>query len=151
MSKEDRWYLIVEDDAGRRQEGPVSTEYLSEEHSAGRIASETLVWHDGMTDWEQIGTIEEFALPMPQSPSPADSAAETTEPLTADSSRDVGETVVPSDAVTLKEFASHSVRFSKSRNVLVIAAGDYHAGPLELTKLDLLGFLTAMESSTLEE
>lgn len=54
----------------------------------------------------------------------------------------------PSDTVTIKEFDNHTVKFSKSRNVLLIATNDYHAGPLVLTRLDLLGFLTAMETHT---
>jgi hypothetical protein len=116
--------------------------------SAGNITTETLVWHEGMTDWEQIGKVPEFSGPVPEDISPLVVNSVPEEPSIAASSADTTAPPEPSDAVTIKESDSHTIQFSKSRNVLLISSNDYHAGPLVLTKLDLLGFLTTMETST---
>lgn len=146
MSSENLWYLIVDSAEGRCQEGPVSGEELQRMLSDGTISTDTLVWREGMTDWVPIGTPPDFSLPsLKDSPTPtpdAESSGAEDSPL----SQEAYEPDRPSDAVTIKETGSHTVQFIKSRNVLLITTNEYHAGPLVLTRLDLLNFLTAMEA-----
>jgi len=148
MNSENRWYCILDNEDGRRQEGPVSGEDLEAMLSAGKIAPDTLVWHEGMTDWEQIGSVSNFSQPSRDDSSPPSPDPESTETSNVDSIEDTAKLNEPSDTVILKETGNHTIRFSKSRNVLLITTNDYHAGPLVLMKLDLLGFLTAMEAAT---
>ena len=52
---------------------------------------------------------------------------------------------LPDDVVTIRQYGSWTVYFSQSSNSLFLATTDYHAGPLRLTKQDLLEFLTGLE------
>ena len=151
MNGESMWYFIVDDAEGRRQEGPVAGADLVAMLSAGEISTDTLVWHEGLTDWLPIEAVPEFSEPTPQVSSLQTPDSESMEPSSvapSEDSEDTAKANEPSDTVTIKDTGNHSIQFSKSRNVLLIATNDYHAGPLELTKLDLLGFLVAMETST---
>lgn len=150
MNDENRWYFILDSEAGRRQEGPVSGEDLGEMLSVGKISPDTLVWHDGMSDWAQIGTVTEFSQPTREEASPSFPDSETPETSNSDPSVDEAEADAPADLVTIKDAGNYSIQFSKSRSVLLITANDDQAEPLVLTKLDLLGFLTAMEASATE-
>jgi len=148
MSGENQWHVIVDGEDGRRQEGPVSTADLEAMLSAGEISTDTLVWRDGMTDWEQIGALPDFSHPAVQDVSPGVAELNPAEPATTDQPEAAAaEPEGPSDTVLLKDTGNHTIQYSRSRSVLMIVTNDYHAGPLELTKLDLLGFLTAMESA----
>jgi len=80
--------LIVDDEEGRRQEGPVSGEDLETMLSTGSIWTETLVWNEGMTDWVKIGTVPDFSHPVPEESSPSVTDSIPAEPLIADSSAD---------------------------------------------------------------
>ncbi|NCC51575.1 MAG: RDD family protein [Spartobacteria bacterium] len=59
------WYYV---DAGERQ-GPVSEEAFAELAATGRITAETLVWHEGMTEWQPYNTVAPgataHAIPQP--------------------------------------------------------------------------------------
>ena len=85
---------------------------------------------------------QEAALP--------DAVPESVEPPRAEPAAVTRGPVGKPPTVTIKEFAGYSVEYSPSRGVLLIVTNDYHAEPLELTRLDLLGFLLAMESSARE-
>ena len=50
-----QWYYAD----GDKQVGPVSEEELIQLVTAGKIASETLVWHEGMGDWAAYGSLSE--------------------------------------------------------------------------------------------
>ena len=149
MSDGNQWHFITDGEDGQRQEGPVSTEELAALLTAGKLSTETLVWQAGMPDWVQIGTLPDFPAATPQdalSDVPAPTAGETSivdlpEAASADE---------PSDLESVREFDGHSIKFSKSRNALLVVTNDPQAGPLALTKLDLLGFLTWREASSQE-
>lgn len=145
MESENHWYFIVDDGEERHQEGPVSSGDIAEMLSAGKLSTETLVWRDGMITWLKIAVVPDFSQPSQNNSPPHASTSIAAEPSGA--CRPEGSAKSPSDTVTIKELDNHTIKFSKSRNVLLIATNDYHAGPLVLTKLDLLGFLTAMEST----
>ena len=148
MSSQQQWYVIVEGEEGRRQEGPVSGADLEAMLSSGTISTDTLVWHDGMADWVQLGTVSDPVRPPLEETSAEDQDMTTGEPAAIGPSGDAPGDVGPADPVTIREIGNHSIQFSKSRNVLLVVTNDYHAEPLALTKLDLLGFLTAMEASS---
>lgn len=147
MSSGNLWYLIVESAEGRCQEGPVSGEELEGMLSDGTVSTSTLAWREGMTDWVHIGTLPDFSLPSLQDTPAPTPDAESSGAEDALLLQEAYEPDGPADAVTIKETANHTIQFSKSRNVLLIATNEYHAGPLVLTRLDLLNFLTAMETS----
>jgi hypothetical protein len=176
VNNDSQWYFVVDEQGDRRQEGPVSGAELATMVSDGTLAPDTLVWRDGMADWEQIGALAEFQLPASQEPpapegEPEPAAAPESDIATAgEAASDTeaafdGETALddeaalesepeaapaaemPSDEALLREFENYSVHLSKSGSVLLVRTNDYHAGPLALTKLDLLGFLTAMETA----
>lgn len=151
MDSEYQWYCIMDSDESRRQEGPLSAGNLASMLSAGTLSAETLVWQEGMADWAQIGTLPDFGEPdgMDAAPPAADatplaSPAAESEPEPEPDAAAPGE---QPDTVLVMDAGSHTVEYSLSRNALLIATNDYHAGPLVLSKLDLLGFLTVMETA----
>lgn len=64
------WYYA---DRQGQQRGPVQTEDLLALRNAGQIGMETLVWRNGMANWQAFATIANEVLPPPvaQPPSPA--------------------------------------------------------------------------------
>jgi hypothetical protein len=117
--------------------------------SLEEIGGDTLVWQEGMADWVPLCEVPEFSRLFHQDVPPQTGEPDSSVPSDAATSMDDASAAEPSDVVTLKDFENHSVQFSRSRKTLLVVTNDYHAGPLELTKLDLLSFLTAMERSTL--
>jgi GYF domain 2 len=60
------WFYSV----NGQQSGPVSDSQLDELLQSGKINSNTLVWHDGMTDWKPFGTVRPLTPPpLPNLPS----------------------------------------------------------------------------------
>src|SRR5512135_322773 len=53
---------------------------------------------------------------------------------------------LPDDAVLIKTSDPWFLYFSKSSNALFVETGNYHAGTLQLTKQELLGFIVSMET-----
>jgi len=147
MDNENQWHFIVDDEGGRRQEGPVSQEDLEAMLSAGKLSTDSLVWQEGMAEWVQLGAVPDFSEPAGEDSTPPVPDSEPAETSAVEPPVDEAEGEESSDAMKIRDFANHTILFSKSRNVLLIATNDYHAGPLVLSKLDLLGFLTAMETS----
>ncbi len=157
MSEQSEWYFIVEEAGERRQEGPVPTENLVDMVSSGAVTGDTLVWGEGMAEWLPACEVSEFSRHIHQEvapqilepepvPEPELIAPQEVPPAEV-VEEDAAGAVEPSDLVTLGDFGNHSVQFSRSRKTLLIGTNDYHAGPLELTKLDLLEFLTEMEKA----
>jgi hypothetical protein len=146
LDSEKQWYYVVASGSEMRQEGPVSSQDLESMLSEGRLSTDTLVWNDGMTDWAQIGAVTDFSPPVSPDDSPAGPEPIPAKPSIVDPPADTATPVKPNDTVTIKDTGNHSIQFSRSRNVLLIATNDYHAGPLVLTKLDLLRLLTVMET-----
>jgi len=147
MSLQGEWHFIVDEAGERRQEGPVSTEALTELASAGKITGDALGWQEGMAEWVPLCEISGFSRFFHQEAPPHTEGPDSS--LFADTAAAEAPVAAaePADIVTLADFANHSVQFSRSRNSLLVVTNDYHADPLELTKLDLLNFLTAMERS----
>lgn len=74
-----QWYYA---DAQRRQIGPVPASELVQLHQAGQVDDATLVWREGLANWQPLGTVRaELGLeaPVPPAPEaalpPADAAA----------------------------------------------------------------------------
>lgn len=70
MSKDKAWYYV---DAAGRQQGPLTEDALLELIGRQQITRQTLVWHDGLTDWMpfmEALTVEAKAAPSPP-PRPA--------------------------------------------------------------------------------
>jgi uncharacterized membrane protein len=67
------WYYA----SGQQQQGPVSDEELARLVAAGKVKSDTLVWHSGMGDWSPYGTVAPAAAPASAetTPAPAQEAA----------------------------------------------------------------------------
>jgi uncharacterized RDD family membrane protein YckC len=61
------WYYV---DAGQ-QAGPVDDARLAELERSGKIQADTLVWHEGMTDWQAYGSARGGAAPAAAAPPPA--------------------------------------------------------------------------------
>lgn len=61
------WYYV---DAGQ-QAGPVSDEQLDSLRTAGKIADDTLVWREGMTDWQPLRVARPAAAGSATQPTPA--------------------------------------------------------------------------------
>ena len=67
-----RWYYV---DSKQNRLGPVTAELLQALHGAGIVAEETLVWHDGLTEWTPW-TRAEAANQPPAAPAAAAAAAD---------------------------------------------------------------------------
>lgn len=52
----DQWYF----NEGGKQQGPVSGEEIQSLLTRGSLASATLVWTEGMTEWKPLGEIDRF-------------------------------------------------------------------------------------------
>ena len=61
------WYYA---DNGR-QVGPIEESALDELVAAGVVRDDTLVWHDGMANWQAHGTVRAPRPPLPPVPLPA--------------------------------------------------------------------------------
>lgn len=62
----DTWYYAV----GSQQQGPVGVEVLKEMAQSGRLAGDTLVWREGMTQWSPAQGITEIADSFPAGAAP---------------------------------------------------------------------------------
>ncbi len=60
------WYYA---EAGQ-QVGPVTEEELLRLVGTGRIRSDTLVWHEGLANWQAYGELKPGPGPLPDSPAP---------------------------------------------------------------------------------
>ncbi len=63
------WYM-----AGEDRKGPISQSQLEELFESGDVSDTTMVWCEGLTDWQQVSSIDEAALPVlnvTPEPSPA--------------------------------------------------------------------------------
>jgi uncharacterized RDD family membrane protein YckC len=60
------WYYVEEGS----QVGPLTKEEVEALVKEGKITAKTLVWHEGMTDWQEYGTIKAKSAPE-TSPAPA--------------------------------------------------------------------------------
>jgi len=77
------------------QTGPISDEQLAELNRTGKINADTLVWHEGMTDWlpfhqvrsELPDAVEQSAPPPARSPLLAGASGEPTEAVCAECGR----------------------------------------------------------------
>jgi uncharacterized RDD family membrane protein YckC len=68
-----QWYYA---DAQRRQIGPVPASELVRLHQAGQVDDATLVWREGLANWQPLGTVRaELGLEAPVPPAPAPEAA----------------------------------------------------------------------------
>ena len=57
-----------------QQIGPVSDEQLAELVRTGKITADTLVWHDGLSDWMPYGQINSGQKPMEAIPAPLETS-----------------------------------------------------------------------------
>jgi hypothetical protein len=53
------WYFVVEN----QQTGPVSETQLDELFRSGKINRDTMVWHEGMADWQRLHEVRASAAP----------------------------------------------------------------------------------------
>ena len=61
------YYLLIDGE----QVGPYTGEQLREMLGEGGITTESLAWHDGLTDWVQVGTlVGPPVAPHPMAPKP---------------------------------------------------------------------------------
>jgi hypothetical protein len=56
------WYYLGQDQS---QQGPVDEAHFQQLVSAGTIAPATLVWKEGMPNWQAFGTTSPAAPPFP--------------------------------------------------------------------------------------
>ncbi|MCP4347354.1 MAG: DUF4339 domain-containing protein [Desulfobacterales bacterium] len=49
-----QWYYVD----GDSRVGPIDDDKFNKLISANKVTSETLVWHEGMTDWQELGTLD---------------------------------------------------------------------------------------------
>ena len=60
------WYM-----AGAVSTGPITQSQLEHFFETGDVTHQTMVWTEGLEAWQEIGTIDEAALPLlPQELSP---------------------------------------------------------------------------------
>jgi hypothetical protein len=144
MSSPSEWYYVVDDEAGRHRAGPVSSETLAALLSSGELSEATPVWQEGMSDWVQARTLlGELHAEQWQILQPARDARQA-EPPPGGGGGDAAADG-PADGVVVRNTGCHTIRYSRSRNALLVYTDDYHAGPLVLKRGDLLRLLLAME------
>lgn len=51
------WYVVIDGD----QVGPISPEELEAYYTSGRVTAESFAWRDGLSDWQPVSDLEEFA------------------------------------------------------------------------------------------
>src|SRR5687768_12400050 len=59
------WYYAV---GGQRQTGPVTLAALAELFRAEKIGAATLVWTQGMADWQPLSRVDELRFLLPAAP-----------------------------------------------------------------------------------
>ena len=72
-----QWYYS---DAQRNRHGPVPTDAMAELHAAGALSADTLVWRDGLANWQPWRELsgEVVAAPATSAVSPATASADPT-------------------------------------------------------------------------
>ena len=70
-----QWYYS---DAQRNRHGPVPTDAMAELHAAGALSADTLVWRDGLANWQPWRELsgEVVAAPATSAVSPATASAD---------------------------------------------------------------------------
>lgn len=85
------WYYA---DAQRQRQGPLSSAQLQQLQEQGRIEPDTLVWRDGMSQWQPLQDVAERFGPAPL---PAPAPAQSQDPYAAPASS-IDPTAVPASA-----------------------------------------------------
>ena len=70
--------------------------------------------------------------------------------MTGTKSSGLNESELPEDSNTLQKVGDWSIYISKIDDCIFVKTDDYHAGPLKLSKEDLLKFVAAIDNSRKE-
>lgn len=74
-----QWYYV---DSNQQQQGPVDQEQLVQQYRLGKLALDTLVWRDGMGQWQPLrGVAAELGLSVQGASSFGQTPAQATEPM----------------------------------------------------------------------
>ncbi|WP_168210786.1 AgmX/PglI C-terminal domain-containing protein [Persicimonas caeni] len=72
------WYVVIDGD----QVGPISPEEIEAYYTSGRVNAESFAWRDGLSDWQPLSDLEEFAhLTQHDMGSPEDATAVVESPF----------------------------------------------------------------------
>jgi uncharacterized RDD family membrane protein YckC len=72
-----QWYYV---DSNQQQQGPVDQDQLLQQYRLGNLALDTLVWRDGMGQWQPLRSVAtELGLPTPAAASSASPPSQTAE------------------------------------------------------------------------
>ena len=71
MSSEEVWYFLK----GQETVGPFSKDVLRQIHEDGQLTVDTMVWRDGMSGWQEAGSVADLDIFKPEESAPAASPA----------------------------------------------------------------------------
>ncbi len=61
--------------------GPITEAYLKEQVDLGKAGAQSLVWHEGMTDWKPLNTFPELRAMLSQRREPVIPPAQVSDPV----------------------------------------------------------------------